>query len=167
MSKWASYYKNLTSSNRLIMNSDHDESHYSNNSLRTKRQLTDYQSQPLAECCRRVSFSVKFTDLGWDKWILFPKMFDAQLCDGDCALPLKRMRKRKGHRSIAAAVATSVTNHAQIMSILENKHPEASGRMTKCVSTKLKPLTVYYLNEQGQIKNKQYADMMVAECGCR
>jgi hypothetical protein len=182
-SNWLSDYNSLASSSRLAINSDHElllDSNYSNYSMhkmRTKRFLDSYQSKPLAECCRRVSFNVKFKELGWDKWILYPKMFDAHLCEGDCALPLKRMRKRvwihgtgKGQRSVAAArakVATSVTNHAQIMSILEFKHPEASGKMTKCVSTKLKPLTVIYLNEQGQVKSKQYEDMVVDECGCR
>ena len=60
-----------------------------------------------------------------------------------------------------------VTNHAQIMSILEFRHPEINKQMTKCVSTKLKPLTVIFLDEYGQIKTKQYEDMVVEECGCR
>ena len=50
---------------------------------------------------------------------------------------------------------------------LEYKHPELNQQMTKCVSTKLKPLTVIFLDEYGQIKTKQYDDMIVEECGCR
>jgi hypothetical protein len=134
--------------------------------------------------CQKVDFNVNFVELGWDKWILYPKIFNAHLCSGDCSLPLTSQR-RKSHFSYSSASSLSpsssiseasttysssivqVTNHAQIMSILEFKHPDINKHMTKCVSTKLKPLTVIFLDEYGQIKTKQYQDMIVEECGCR
>ena len=124
--------------------------------------------------CQKVDFNVNFVELGWDKWILFPKIFNAHICSGDCSLPLAT-RRRKSHFSYTAASSSSsftssivqVTNHAQIMSILEFKHPEINKHMAKCVSTKLKPLTVIFLDDYGQIKTKQYQDMIVEECGCR
>ncbi len=164
--------------------------HYSNFSItktREKRALVHgkryLQQQKRTNYCRRVDMNVNFKELGWDKWIIFPKVFNAHLCTGDCSLPL-RMRKKilstsytlnggslkpasKLNKESSAIISTSATNHAQIMSILEYKHPEMNKDMTKCVSTKLRPLTVVFLDENGQIKTKQYEDMIVEECGCR
>jgi hypothetical protein len=53
------------------------------------------------------------------------------------------------------------------MSILEFKNPKQNREMTKCVSTRLKPLTVIFIDEKGLIKTKVYEDMIVDECGCR
>ena len=137
--------------------------------------------------CHRLDFNVNFVELGWDKWILFPKVFNAHICSGDCSLPLINHRRRKSHFSYSSSSTSSstslsisetssssfsssvvqATNHAQIMSILEFKHPDINKHMTKCVSTKLKPLTVVFLDESGLIKTKQYQDMVVEECGCR
>lgn len=124
-----------------------------------------------ASPCRKMDFYVNFFELGWDKWIIYPKVFNAHICRGTCALPLTlTSRKRKQNSSSSSSIIPSliqVTNHAQIMSILEYKHPETNRQMTKCVSTKLKPLTVIFLDDLGRIKTKQYQDMIVEECGCR
>jgi hypothetical protein len=139
--------------------------------------------------CRKFDFNVNFVDLGWEKWIIFPKIFNAHFCGGSCSLPLTLRQKSLSlstgpisssssssssfsHSDTIASIsqpfnAVQVTNHAQIMSILEYKHPEMNQQMAKCVSTKLKPLTVIFLDEYGQIKTKQYEDMIVDECGCR
>lgn len=118
--------------------------------------------------CRKRDFNVNFYDLGWGKWIIYPKVFNAHRCEGDCSLPSmgKYIGRQKSELSRSSSV--KMTNHAQIMSILELKHPELSNKqMSKCVSTRLKPLTVIFLDERGQIKTKQYRDMIVEECGCR
>lgn len=122
--------------------------------------------------CRKHDFNVNFYDLGWGKWIIYPKVFNAHRCEGDCSLPsMGNYVGRQAQQQSSSRSSTSVvkmTNHAQIMSILELKHPELSSQqMSKCVSTRLKPLTVIFLDERGQIKTKQYRDMIVEECGCR
>jgi hypothetical protein len=114
--------------------------------------------------CKKLDFNVNFVELGWDKWIIFPKMFNAHVCSGDCSLPFSNNK----NLFLTSLKSSSVTNHAQIMSILEFKHPNLNKQqMTKCVSTKLKPLTVVFLDDNGFIKTKQYEDMIVDECGCR
>ena len=161
------------------------ETHFFNHSIQkprlkryTRSKYYVHQQRPIqqSDCCRRVDFNVNFLELGWDKWIIFPKMFNAHICTGDCTIPLRSIRKRVLHIGAGhvkaklvntSLITTSATNHAQIMSILEYKHPEMNKQMTKCVSTKLRPLTVIFLNEHGQIKSKQYEDMIVDECGCR
>lgn len=133
-----------------------------------RRVLQQYRANLKLPCkCRRRDFNVNFYDLGWGKWIIYPKVFNAHRCEGDCSLPA--MGRYVGRQSSAAlGQAKIMTNHAQIMSILEFKHPElGKQQMSKCVSTRLKPLTVIFLDERGQIKTKQYKDMVVEECGCR
>ena len=125
------------------------------NDKKIKRQMTN---------CKKLDFNVNFVELGWDKWIIFPKIFNAHMCSGDCSLPLNKNHNAFFSSSLRSSI---VTNHAQIMSILEYKHPNRNKQMTKCVSTKLKPLTVVFLDENGFIKTKQYEDMIVDECGCR
>lgn len=129
----------------------------------TKKRNSKSGQRQAAANCKKLDFNVNFVELGWDKWIIFPKIFNAHMCSGDCSLPFKN------HNSFFSSSLRSsvVTNHAQIMSILEYKHPDLNKQMTKCVSTKLKPLTVVFLDENGFIKTKQYEDMIVDECGCR
>lgn len=119
--------------------------------------------------CRKQDFNVNFYDLGWGKWIIYPKVFNAHRCEGDCSLPsIGKHVGRHSESSSSRSISVRMTNHAQIMSILELKHPELTNKqMSKCVSTKLKPLTVIFLDERGRIKTKQYRDMIVEECGCR
>jgi hypothetical protein len=129
----------------------------------TKKRNDDNKMKRPMTNCKKLDFNVNFVELGWDKWIIFPKIFNAHMCSGDCSLPFKN------HNAFFSSSLRSsiVTNHAQIMSILEYKHPNRNKLMTKCVSTKLKPLTVVFLDENGFIKTKQYEDMIVDECGCR
>ena len=110
--------------------------------------------------CKKLDYNVNFGELGWEKWIIYPKVFNAFFCSGSCVLPFQQFSK---------AMTNNVpsTNHAQIMSILEFKNPNLNRQMAKCVSTKLKPLTVVFLDESGIIKTKVYQDMVVDECGCR
>jgi nodal len=108
--------------------------------------------------CKKLDFNVNFGELGWEKWIIYPKIFNAYFCSGGCMLPFK---KNSSSNKVIS------TNHAQIMSILELKNPNLNIQMTKCVSTKLKPLTVVFLDGNGLIKTKIYQDMVVEECGCR
>jgi hypothetical protein len=121
--------------------------------------------------CRKRNFNVNFYDIGWGKWIIYPKVYNAHRCIGDCSLPSMSKyigRRRRTSKKSAYNDDLKVTNHAQIMSILEFRHPEQNDQqMSKCVSTRLKPLTVIFLDERGRIKTKQYEDMVVEECGCR
>lgn len=128
------------------------------------RKTSKRKKNKLLTNCKKLDFYVDFIELGWDKWIIFPKMFNAHTCSGDCSLTFTSQKQLS--QSSSANLA-HVTNHAQIMSILQMKHPLLSKQTTKCVSTKLKPLTVVFLDDNGFIKTKTYKDMIVDECGCR
>lgn len=140
---------------------------------RSKRSRYFYSNRFSPTTCHKTDFYVNFYELGWDKWIIFPKVFNAHICSGGCGLPkimsfmnMKRSN-RKRMRHLPKSLVNKLTNHAQIMSILEYRYPQLNKQMTKCVPTRLKPLTVIYLNEIGRIMTKQYEDMVVEECGCR
>ena len=147
-----------------------------------------------ANACRKVDFHVNFLELGWEKWIIYPKIFNAFACGGSCSvMPIRSIMaharsspssSRVMQGSVVGGIGVQVTNHAQIMSLLEFRRNSHQGTgtndnssssssnsnsqiMSKCVSTKLKPLSVIFLNEYGEIKTKTYDDMVVEECGCR
>ena len=130
--------------------------------------------------CHKHDFIVNFSDLGWEKWILWPSSFNAYFCRGDCLAPqnlfeaYRRGGKHRkgsggggGHRKRSRSQMSLTTNHAQIMSILEYRNPFAHRQMTKCVSTNFKPLTIVYLDEYNQMATKKYEDMIVDKCVCQ
>lgn len=140
---------------------------------RSKRSTIYYLNRYRSSTCHKKDFYVNFYELGWDRWVLYPKVFNAHICVGGCGLPKminfmnSKRKDKKRSRYSPKSLITKLTNHAQVMSILEYRHPKLNQQMTKCVPTKLKPLTVIYLNDYGRIMTKQYKDMVVEECGCR
>ncbi|PVD38191.1 hypothetical protein C0Q70_00802 [Pomacea canaliculata] len=61
----------------------------------------------------------------------------------------------------------SPTKHAIIQTLMHAAHPKRASRAC-CVPTKLDPISILYLDENGVITYKYHYDgMVVAECGCR
>lgn len=121
--------------------------------------------------CKRLDFIVNFTDIGWEKWILYPKSFNAYYCNGKCDAPLAVNINEADNNvlletSTTAISEAQVTNHAQIMSIIEY-NSQNNKKLTNCVPTKLNPLKIVYVNEDGEIEIKEYENMIVMQCGCR
>ena len=79
--------------------------------------------------------------------------FQAYECVGKCTFPV--------HDNLTP------TKHAIIQTLLSTLHPDKTSRAC-CVPTKLDPISVLYVDENGVVtyKNK-YEGMVVAECGCR
>lgn len=126
------------------------------------RRVTMKNIDPCIGNCKRTNFYVNFTDIGWEKWILYPRFYNAYTCEGECSTPLA-IRRNDNPSSIDA----QVTNYAQIMSILEYRHLSGKKKITKCVPTKLKPLEIVYLNENNKLEVRVYENMIVQQCGCR
>lgn len=157
-----------------------DLPNYLNRTKRHVKRRRYKKRQHFSENCKKVDFNVNFSELGWEKFIIYPKVntflfkserikiikfnkqkkkvFNAYLCSGSCELPFKSFMTRNKVPS---------TNHAQIISILEFKNPQIKAETAKCVSTRLKPLTVIFIDENGRVKTKVYKDMIVDQCGCR
>ena len=116
--------------------------------------------------CKRLDFIVNFNDIGWEKWILYPRSYNAFYCSGSCAAPLETNDDNTIMTTDTPLVDSQVTNHAQLMSIIEYKENRRT-KMTSCVPTKLNPLRVIYINQEGEIDIKDYENMIVKQCGCR
>ncbi|XP_035262292.1 growth/differentiation factor 2 [Anguilla anguilla] len=113
--------------------------------LRQRRQVRkDY--------CRRTSLRVNFKDIGWDKWIVAPKEYDAFECRGVCYFPLTD--------------DLTPSKHAVIQTLVNLRNPKKANKAC-CVPTKLDPITVLYREKDVITVRQMYEEMQVAECGCR
>ncbi|XP_072138107.1 nodal-like [Mobula birostris] len=101
--------------------------------------------------CRRIKFEIKFGKIGWGAWVIFPKVYNAFRCEGECPLPTGEDVKP--------------TNHAYMQSLLKFHHPTLVPSPC-CVPTKMNPLSMLYI-EKGEVVLRHHENMVVRECGCR
>ncbi|XP_074843804.1 bone morphogenetic protein 6 isoform X2 [Carettochelys insculpta] len=69
--------------------------------------ITDYNSSDLKTACRKHELFVSFQDLGWQDWIIAPKGYAANYCDGECSFPLN--------------AHMNATNHAIVQTLAQRK----------------------------------------------
>jgi bone morphogenetic protein 10 len=121
--------------------------------------------------CRRKPLYVDFAEIQYDSWVLAPTGYEvskkstfptaqtniifhqAFQCAGRCVYPIS------DH--------LTPTKHSVIQTLV---HSLSSKRAQKacCVPTKLKPISMLYLDDDGVLTYRfSYEDMVVAECGCR
>ncbi|KAL6472344.1 hypothetical protein MHYP_G00185320 [Metynnis hypsauchen] len=86
--------------------------------------------------CKRTSLYVEFKDIGWDSWILAPPGFEAYTCHGVCTYPMPPQ--------------VTPTKHAIIQTLVNLKSPQKVSQ-TCCVPTKLEPISLLYINENGHV----------------
>ncbi|XP_060601692.1 bone morphogenetic protein 10-like [Ruditapes philippinarum] len=103
--------------------------------------------------CKRRPLFVNFEDIGWHTWIIAPRGFQAYQCAGKCTFPLSEH--------------WSPSKHAVIQTLMHSYHPKRAARSC-CVPTKLDPISILYIDEQGVVTYKyRYDGMVVASCGCQ
>ena len=101
--------------------------------------------------CKRTDMVVDFDKIGWGKWIIYPKTFNAYMCKGKC------------HLNTGQELDT--TNHAILQSLMRMKNRSLVSRPC-CVPTKLSALSMLYYDKR-ELVVKHHEDMIVEECGCR
>lgn len=101
--------------------------------------------------CRMQDLEIDFDLVGWGKWIIHPKSYNAQMCSGYCPSPIPS--------------EYTPTNHAMLQSLMRLQRSRVIP-MTCCVPTKLGPISMLYY-EFDQIVVRHHQDMIVKECGCR
>lgn len=92
-------------------------------------------------CCLEKLF-INFTDIGWDRWILYPNGFHANYCRGECDL------------SNARYYHTSVLNMAY-------------SNLPVCCSPKTtSSLNMLYYDESNNVERKSLPNMVAEDCDC-
>ncbi|XP_075441858.1 bone morphogenetic protein 6 [Ascaphus truei] len=113
--------------------------------------VTDYNSSDLKTACRKHELYVSFQDLGWQDWIIAPKGYAANYCDGECSFPLN--------------AHMNATNHAIVQTLVHLMNPEYVPKPC-CAPTKLNPISVLYFDDNSNVILKKYRNMVVRACGC-
>ncbi|XP_004429360.1 PREDICTED: inhibin beta E chain [Ceratotherium simum simum] len=103
-------------------------------------------------CCRRDHY-VDFQELGWRDWILQPEGYQLNYCSGQCPPHLA------GSPGIAASF------HSAVFSLLKANNPWPFGNSC-CVPTARRPLSLLYLDREGNVVKTDVPDMVVEACGC-
>ncbi|GAB5573963.1 inhibin beta E chain [Prionailurus iriomotensis] len=118
---------------------------------RTRRRTPTCEPEtPL--CCRRDHY-VDFRELGWRDWILQPEGYQLNYCSGQCPPHLA------GSPGIAASF------HSAVFSLLKANNPWPLGTSC-CVPTARRPLSLLYLDRDGNVVKTDVPDMVVEACGC-
>jgi growth differentiation factor 1/3 len=97
--------------------------------------------------CRARRLYVSFRDVGWHRWVIAPRGFLANYCQGRCALP--------------APGAPPALNHAVLRALVPGAGPPC------CVPARLSPISVLFFDNSDNVVLRHYEDMVVDECGCR
>lgn len=118
---------------------------------RTRRRTPTCEPEtPL--CCRRDHY-VDFQELGWRDWILQPEGYQLNYCSGQCPPHLA------GSPGIAASF------HSAVFNLLKANNPWPLGTSC-CVPTARRPLSILYLDRDGNVVKTDVPDMVVEACGC-
>ncbi|KAM9243351.1 embryonic growth/differentiation factor 1 [Dugong dugon] len=106
--------------------------------------------------CRARRLYVSFREVGWHHWIIAPRGFMANYCQGPCALP-----------AALGASGSPTFNHAALRALMYSAAPGAHGGLPCCVPARLSPISVLFFDNSDNVVLRHYEDMVVDECGCR
>ncbi|ELK32274.1 Bone morphogenetic protein 6 [Myotis davidii] len=106
---------------------------------------SDYNSSELKTACRKHELYVSFQDLGWQDWIIAPKGYAANYCDGECSFPLN--------------AHMNATNHAIVQTLVHLMNPEYVPKPC-CAPTKLNAISVLYFDDNSNVILKKYRNMV-------
>lgn len=113
-----------------------------NQQRRNKRSLPCSQVKSDKDACCLETFYVNFTEIGWDKWILYPHGYTANYCRGQCDL-----------------------SHARYYhSTLLSKFSHVIGLC--CSPRRMAPLQLLYIDDNSKVLLKTVPDMIVESCDC-
>ena len=122
---------------------------------RSNKTVNDRQSRAIEETyCRRRRFRVHFRQLKWNRWIIAPRSYWANYCEGTCPRVL--------------VYPFDVSNHAILQNILKHHASYANVPSASCVPTQLHSVAILFRNRKdNSITLKAFPDMTVSACGCR
>ena len=110
-----------------------------------------HPDDPAKQVCRGVPFNIDFKEMNWHDWVLAPKNYVSQRCQGICSFPIQQQQ--------------NATSHALIQSLQNlisgGEYPEPC-----CAPYQMSPLHIFLLDAYSNAVIKEYVDMKVDSCGC-
>ncbi|XP_036884787.1 embryonic growth/differentiation factor 1 [Sturnira hondurensis] len=106
--------------------------------------------------CRARRLYVSFREVGWHRWVIAPRGFLANYCQGQCSLPA----------TLPGPSGPPALNHAVLRALMYSAAPGATG-LPCCVPARLSPISVLFFDNSDNVVLRHYEDMVVDECGCR
>uniref|UniRef100_A0A669BG34 Inhibin subunit beta Aa n=1 Tax=Oreochromis niloticus TaxID=8128 RepID=A0A669BG34_ORENI len=105
-------------------------------------------------CCKR-QFYVDFKDIGWNDWIIAPRGYHANYCEGECP------------SHVASITGSTLSFHSTVISHYRMRgYSPFQNVKSCCVPTRLRAMSMLYYNEEQKIIKKDVQNMIVEECGC-
>lgn len=144
----------------LIVHTAVDSSQMASHSIQ-KRSPSFSIAKPQHKCprhkknrgrCHSRKLWVSFKDIGWGDWILFPKGYYANYCDGACA-------RTSLHDLLSSSHARAIQDP---YSRLSDKHAHAPC----CRPKRMSPLHLIYFDDNGNIVKTLIYGMTTDKCGC-
>nr|XP_004665982.2 embryonic growth/differentiation factor 1 [Jaculus jaculus] len=119
------------------------------------------EAEPVADggsggTCRARRLYVSFREVGWHRWVIAPRGFLANYCQGQCALP----------GALSGPGGPPALNHAVLRALMYAAAPGTAG-LPCCVPARLSPISVLFFDNSDNVVLRHYEDMVVDECGCR
>ncbi|XP_052606661.1 bone morphogenetic protein 15 [Peromyscus californicus insignis] len=102
--------------------------------------------------CSLHSYKVSFRQLGWDHWIIAPRLYTPNYCKGICSRVLP--------------YGLNSPNHAIIQSLV-NELVNHSVPQPSCVPYNFLPMSILLVEANGSILYKEYEGMIAQSCTCR
>uniref|UniRef100_G3X3L6 TGF-beta family profile domain-containing protein n=1 Tax=Sarcophilus harrisii TaxID=9305 RepID=G3X3L6_SARHA len=119
--------------------------------IRKTRSIAKNESIPKG--CQKAPLYVDFEKIGWSKWVISPKGYQANYCRGKCLFPL-------GHGAEAS-------NHACFLSFVVRFKLDPNVSRPSCVPRKLNSINLLYYDDFNNVVLKQYKDMVADSCSCQ
>ncbi|XP_076034840.1 uncharacterized protein LOC143021315 isoform X2 [Oratosquilla oratoria] len=107
-----------------------------------------------SECCLK-PLHINFKDLGWDRYVVYPKSYSASYCSGDC---LGGLPKSNNYSSLIRTILRA-----------ENSPFNASMRAALtpcCAPTRFEPLQVLLMSSDNSVQDTILPNMVVKDCQC-
>ncbi|XP_075857355.1 embryonic growth/differentiation factor 1 [Microcebus murinus] len=123
---------------------------------RPRREAEPAAGGGLGGACRARRLYVSFREVGWHRWVIAPRGFLANYCQGQCALPA----------ALSGPGGPPALNHAVLRALMHGASPGAGG-LPCCVPARLSPISMLFFDNSDNVVLRHYEDMVVDECGCR
>lgn len=123
---------------------------------RPRRDAEPAVGRGLGGTCRARRLYVSFREVGWHRWVIAPRGFLANYCQGQCSLPA----------TLPGPGGPPALNHAVLRALMHSAIPSTTS-LPCCVPARLSPISVLFFDNSDNVVLRHYEDMVVDECGCR